>query len=410
MAARARNGLLFFGVLGPPIAWAVRLVVAYPLVPVACQQESLLWPALLSAGMLAVCLGAGVVALWLLRVPGEGSEGGRARFMAKSGVLLSLLFAAVILMESVPMFFGDPCLDVQTEPRRTRWTVLSALFVDDAHAHRLEVVPPPAEAWRMWNPDPLMWGALFVGVTLFLRGARRAARWQLVAVSAGFFALAVALLSPVDTVSGLLFSVHMAQHLLLMLVAAPLFAWGRPGVVALWALPLRARRFVGRLLTRARWVLRPGVAVTAHTAVVWLWHVPTLYDAALEYEALHVLEHACFFLSAWLFWAALRRAPGGAALLSLFLSMISMGLLSALLAVAPQAFYPPHAAGTPLWPLTPLEDQQLAGLLMWVPGGVVYLVAAVLIARRWLQRSESRAAVPPSVSVPVPPMPSGAHR
>ena len=113
-----RNGWLFYGALGGPVFWALRLVIAYPLVPVACAQDSLLLPGLVSVVALVGAVSSAVVSVWMLR---RAQAHSRARFMAKSGLVMAVLFALVILAESVPMLFGDPCLDVDFEPRRTRW-------------------------------------------------------------------------------------------------------------------------------------------------------------------------------------------------------------------------------------------------------------------------------------------------
>ncbi len=114
-----RNGWLFYGALGGPVFWALRLVIAYPLVPVACAQGSLLLPGLVSVVAFAGAVSSAAVSLWALR---RSASGSRPRFMAKSGLVMAVLFALVILAESVPMLFADPCLDVDFEPRRTRWS------------------------------------------------------------------------------------------------------------------------------------------------------------------------------------------------------------------------------------------------------------------------------------------------
>jgi cytochrome c oxidase assembly factor CtaG len=165
---------------------------------------------------------------------------------------------------------------------------------------------------------------------------------------------------------------------------------GDPASGSLWALDIDARRAVGawwraRRVLPAIWQVlrRPLVAVTLHVAALWLWHVPVLYDAALRHESVHVAEHASFLLTALLFWYPIadarprRRVGVGIATLSLFAAGLQCTLLGALITMARHPWYVGHYATTAAWGLTPLEDQQLAGLVMWIPAGLVYLVALI---------------------------------
>jgi cytochrome c oxidase assembly factor CtaG len=169
----------------------------------------------------------------------------------------------------------------------------------------------------------------------------------------------------------------MTQHMLFILVIGPLAALARP--LPQW------RSVLGRigqplwnpLLRSAR---HPGALALLHGAVIWIWHVPRLYQLALDNLWWHAIEHASFLLSAWLFWWAVLRAPprqAPQALLAVLLTLIHTGLLGALLTFAPLSFYGDARS---------LADQQLAGLLMWVPGGVLYLLGAGWVAWRWLGR------------------------
>ena len=202
--------------------------------------------------------------------------------------------------------------------------------------------------------------------------------------------MALALLSPIDRVATALFAVHMIQHMLLVVVAAPLLVLGDVGTAMLWALDIDARRAVGmwwraRRVLRAIWdqLRRPLVAFTLHVAALWLWHVPAFYDAALRRESVHVAEHASFLLTALLFWYPIadahprRRFGVGVATLYLFAAGLQCTLLGALITMSRHPWYFGHYATTAAWGLTPLEDQQLAGLVMWIPAGLVYLVALV---------------------------------
>ena len=227
-------------------------------------------------------------------------------------------------------------------------------------------------------------------------------RAQAFAFLCGWTTLAVALIA-LDELSEELFAAHMAQHELLMLVAAPLVALASPYVALLWMLPVRARRRVasavrGPRLSRVFACLSaPAVVWLIHALALWIWHLPSLYDAALAHEPVHVLQHASFFGSAALFWWGLAhgrygRAGYGAAVVYVFATAVHSGVLGALLTFAPHVWYPAYdTAAAARFGLTPLEDQQLAGLLMWVPAGVVFIAGALYFFAAWLKESERRA-------------------
>jgi putative membrane protein len=220
------------------------------------------------------------------------------------------------------------------------------------------------------------------------RGVRRA---EVACFVLGWSMLAIALL-PLDTLTHRSFATHMIQHELLMVVAAPLLVLGRPLEAWAWALPLPTPRSLHRLtrakpLRRAwRMLTAPFGAWTVHALSVWLWHVPVLFRLALESVPLHILQHGCFFGSALAFWWAAfgkgTRAPTATSIASLFTTMLHTSALGALLTFAPTVWY---ATGQTLpFGLTPLEDQQLGGLVMWVPGGLGYMIAGLAIVARWL--------------------------
>jgi putative membrane protein len=247
-----------------------------------------------------------------------------------------------------------------------------------------------------WAAEPAIVGPVALVAIIYARGAWRLrrrrrddARW----FGAGWVALAVALVSPLHGASERLFSAHMAQHELLMVVAAPLLVLGRPSVALLWALPHRARPIAGRL---ARVKMRPLATWLIHGIVIWVWHLPALFEATITSDAMHALQHASFLGSALLFWAAIirprRRASLGMSLVYLFTTTVHTGVLGALMAFSRTPWYPAYAASTSLWGLSPIEDQQLAGLIMWIPASAAYLLAALLILRRWLHSSEMGAA------------------
>ncbi|CAM3529610.1 Cytochrome c domain-containing protein [Bordetella sputigena] len=262
-------------------------------------------------------------------------------------------------------------------------------------------------------PEPWVAALLGLSLLLYLAGylrlrARRAhdapshegdhaRNRQLLAFLGGWVALCIALASPLDTLSGLLFSAHMVQHEMLMIVAAPMLVMGRPLAVWLWAFPHGWRRPIARAwrwapLLRA-WHLVTGAlaAWLLHAAALWLWHVPRFFQAALADPTIHAWQHASFLASALLFWWPIfgmrrRAAPDGYAMLSLFTTMVHTGALGALLTLAPGLWYPAYIEPAAALGIDALRDQQLGGLVMWVPGGLAYLIGGLYVAWRWLSR------------------------
>ena len=187
------------------------------------------------------------------------------------------------------------------------------------------------------------------------------------------------------------FAAHMAQHELLMVVVAPLIVLGRPLGAWSWALSKVARRGIGKAL-RAPWFSRAWRLLTAslmawclHTIALWVWHTPGLFRAAAASDTLHALQHGSFLLTALLFWRAVlanTKARPGVALLLLFTTMVHTGALGALLVFSSTDWYAIDASRANL------AEQQLGGLIMWVPGGTVYLLAALATAYRLLATSD----------------------
>jgi cytochrome c oxidase assembly factor CtaG len=234
---------------------------------------------------------------------------------------------------------------------------------------------------------------LAVTAILYLRG-RTATRLQTISFWAGWISLALALVSPLHPLGEVLFSAHMVQHEILMLVAAPLLVFSRPLVPMLWALPLQWRRAVGPI---CKWRgLSPLGAWGVHAIALWAWHAPPLFQATLTNEWVHTAQHLSFFISAVLFWWSRFYSHGrlsyGAAVLYVFTTSVHTSILGALLTFAPSLWYPIYAKGTAIWGLTPLQDQQIGGLVMWVPGGVIYLGIGLYLFAQWLRESESVAA------------------
>lgn len=268
----------------------------------------------------------------------------------------------------------------------------------------------PGAVWRRWGTEPGVLAFLAVAAAIYARavaaarrrsGGRSPSGGTVTCFVAGWLALAVALVSPLDPLGETLFAAHMAQHLLLILAAAPLIVIGAPPAMWLWALPDRTRIATGRawsgspLARRAGSALAsPPLALVSHTAALWFWHFPRPYQAALGNPVLHALEHASFLGTALLFWWAVlqpsgrRRLGFGQSIVYVGLTLCQSGALGALLMFSTTAWYPVHAAGEALWALSPLDDQQLAGLIMWIPAGAVYVGAVALLFVRWMRADE----------------------
>jgi putative copper resistance protein D len=217
----------------------------------------------------------------------------------------------------------------------------------------------------------------------------------------GLAVLVLALLSPIDTYSDVLLVVHMAQHMLLMLVAAPLLLLAAPMTTLLRAVsPTARKRLVGWLHSRpARILAFPLLAWMVFAAVNWGWHLSDLYNQALEIPALHVVEHAVFLGAALVFWFPVIgadpgpwRMPHPARLFYLFLAMPQNSFLGVAIMSAGVVLYPHYASVERSWGPTPLEDQALAGLLMWTVGDVAFLVAMGLVVAGWVSLEQRRTA------------------
>jgi putative membrane protein len=296
----------------------------------------------------------------------------------------------------------------------TRGTVLACVLLcvlpATLHAHG-DGLLEPHHVWTAWSIRPALilpallgslWYALGVRVLWRnRRGGRGLPRWRVVCFAAGMIALMLALVSPIDALGEVLFVGHMVQHMLLMTLAAPLIALGAPLIACLAALPRAQRRM---LLTRwrdarpiqalAHALTRPVTAWMAAAVTLWFWHAPGPYDAAISSNVVHALEHASFLGTALLFWwpladpAPRRRLGYGWGVLYVFTACMQGGVLGALLTFSRTPFYSAHLETTAAWGLTPLEDQQLAGVVMWFPGGLVYLAALLTIVALWLQKAE----------------------
>jgi cytochrome c oxidase assembly factor CtaG len=289
---------------------------------------------------------------------------------------------------------------------------LLLLPIRAALAHPGEAAAPH-DVWTRWAFEPGVVLPLLLVAVWYAAGARalrrRSARGRAVRTrqawcwAAGLATIAVALVSPLDAAAEAIFSAHMIQHLLLIVVAAPLLVLGAPGAVLWWGVPERARRSLARAWLRSgrlrglwRAITAPGVVLALHVFALWLWHFPGPYQLALRNDAVHALEHFCFLATAVLYWWVVlqpsghRRLGYPATVIYLVVTLIQGGALGAFLVYARTPWYPAHAAGAAAWGMTALEDQQLAGVIMWVPAAAAYVGAAVWALARWLDWDERR--------------------
>lgn len=267
------------------------------------------------------------------------------------------------------------------------------------------------DLWHTWSFDPLVVVSLVLSAATYIVGlvklwrstgfGRAISGWEVAAFVTGWLSLVLALISPLHPWGEVLFSAHMTQHEILMLVSAPLLVLSRPVVATLWAMPagwrMPTRTVVKSRPVAAVWhsITNPFAAWAIHFVALWIWHFPFLFQATLESGLIHTLQHASFFGSALLFWWAVLSGPHGAAsygagILYLFTTSIHSGILGAFLTFTNRVWYPIYSKSTASWGLTPIEDQQLGGLIMWVPAGLVYIVAALFLFASWLRESEKR--------------------
>lgn len=230
-------------------------------------------------------------------------------------------------------------------------------------------------------------------------GGLRAPRRQVAAFAAALVVMFVALNGPLHDLSDhSLFSAHMVQHLGLTLVFTPLLLYGTPA----WVLrPLLRPRWV---MATARVLTRPLAAGGIFSAVMALWHFPVFYEAALEHHALHIVQHLVFIATSVLLWwpmlspvPELPRASYPGQVLYLFLIGLPMSAVGAFATLADHPLYPFYAAAPRVWGLSVLDDQRYGGLIMWVPGTLIFWIAATVVWFRWAwreERGEAERAVP----------------
>ena len=268
-----------------------------------------------------------------------------------------------------------------------------------------DIDSPPANFWGAWSFPLLPLIILTVTLVLYLRGWRAAHRtrphqlppWRAASFGAGIISLWMAIASPIDALDDYLLAAHMIQHFILMSIAPPLIVLGAPTVPLLRGLP-KSFRVLLRPLFRARGLHRT-VRFFLYPVTAWLmmniaylgWHVPAAFELTFRSEAVHQLEHSCFFLTSVAFWWVVlepwpsRRAwPRWTVIPYLLSADILNTILSATLAFSGRVLYPSYAHAERISSLTPLQDQVAAGAEMWVLNSVVFLVPAMVLTFKLL--------------------------
>jgi len=263
-----------------------------------------------------------------------------------------------------------------------------------------------------WTLDPVLLVPLLVALLIYVAGWRRLSsrasaplRGTALFLS-GWAVLTLSLISPLHEGGERSFTLHMIEHELIMLIATLLLAMSGSGGVLAWGLPRPVRQSLGGswkspLQSLWRRLTEPVTATALQAAVLWIWHAPALFDRALESSGWHIAQHASFFVTSLLFWWAMFHPRGGrlgygVSAACLFFTSLIGGALGALMSFSSSPWYSDYAAmGLSGIGLDPVDDQRLAGLIMWIPGGLVHGAAAVVLLYKWLKASEdSHAALP----------------
>lgn len=236
--------------------------------------------------------------------------------------------------------------------------------------------PLPEDLWGRWNFDPVLLAVMALAAALLWVGQPLRTRSS-ASFSAGLAVLLVVFISPLCALTVALFSARVVHHVLLVAIAAPMLAWAL----------IHQARLLGLVSALPR-LLTPLLVL--HTVIFWLWHAPDAYLVSLTSTPVYWLMQLTLLGSAMLFWGGVLLASPGRAIVALVAVTIQMGLLGALLVFTGQPLYVPHFASTQAFGLTALRDQQLAGLIMWVPASLPYLLVAVWRLANWLRQSEAR--------------------
>jgi cytochrome c oxidase assembly factor CtaG len=251
-----------------------------------------------------------------------------------------------------------------------------------------------------WYPSVLIGISLWTGAYLILIGPLRRRNtwaetpkpWQQIAFHSGTLMLLLALISPLDELGDeYLFSAHMLQHLLMMFITPPLWLMGSPAWLINLILPKQ-------LVALATWITRPVAAFIIFASVMYIWHVPALYNLAQAHEGVHIFEHLMYIGAGLIGWwpvasqagSIISKPPAPVAMLYLFLMTIPCTALAAILTFSSQPLYPLYVEAPRIIGLSVLEDQQMGGLLMWLPTHMVLLLALGITFFKWLSGNENR--------------------
>lgn len=264
----------------------------------------------------------------------------------------------------------------------------------------------PDTWWRAWDWDPIV--LLICGLLAWLywrglerscthSGTRKVGRWSAAAFFGSLLVILIALLSPLDALSEELSSLHMVQHMLLTVVVAPMFVMGSPIFVLSWGLAdlwKGKSRGIWRSSFRflnCNFLWHPWIVWLLFAVTLWMWHHPTFYHAALRDPLIHDVQHISFFVVSCLYWRMVvgplsdRRLNGPAVIPYLFSTCVHASTLGLFLALSPGIWYDDYLSRTSIWGLTPLEDQQLAGIIMWMPACLIYPAMSALLFGMWLR-------------------------
>lgn len=254
----------------------------------------------------------------------------------------------------------------------------------------------------VWIPLMLTAVSYGIGITKMLRRTtrRRSLLWPIFWFALGWISLVIALDSPLHELGEQLFWVHMTQHEILMLISAPLLVLGRPQIAFLWAMPSSWRESaasLGRSVTFKRlwaFISAPLWAWLVSALALWIWHIPFLFDQTLRSDWIHAAQHTTFLVTALIFWWPLVNRPHslgyGGGLVYVFTTILHTSLLGALLTFAPRPWYSSYVLTAPAWHLSALEDQQIGGLIMWIPAGTLLLIVALGLLVKWMNESQAR--------------------
>jgi len=255
-----------------------------------------------------------------------------------------------------------------------------------------------------WTLDPLLLVPLGLALLIYVVGWSRLSKRASTPVRPGLFlagwaVLTLTLTSPLHEAGERSFTMHMIEHELIMLVAALLLAASGGGGLLAWGLPRPLRlalagRWKSPLQSLWKRLTEPVTATAVQAVVMWAWHAPILFDRALDSFGWHIAQHFCFFASALLFWWAMLhpRHGFGVSAACLFMTSLIGGALGALMSFSASPWYADYAAmGMTGIGLDPVDDQRLAGLIMWIPGGLVHGIAALVMFYKWLKSSEGGA-------------------